>query len=451
MKLNQTAPQLIFRLVYLLAVATGAQFTQAATLTNANWSTVGSGVNSTVFALAASGSSLYAGGTFTNAGGAAATNIAKWNGSSWSALGSGMNGAVRSIAISAQGLYAGGEFTMAGSTQANYIAKWDGTNWSTLGSGMNGYVVALATSGSNLYAGGYFTTAGGISANRVAKWDGTTWSSLGSGVAGWGGASASALAVSGNDLYVGGDFTNAGGIQANCIAKWNGATWASMGNRLKLGYIVDAMAFVGTNLYVGGWFYTSITNSSGSNFWLFTIGRWDGNNLTNVGSGLSGGTVFALAGSGNNLYAGGSVDFTESGSVSRVSRWDGTNWTALTPAVNGDVYSAGIWGGDVYALAVSGNDLYAGGTFKTAGGKPITNLARAYLLPLPTLSVSRSSNLVAVSWPSPDTSEFTLEQSDKVAPTIWTSNSASINDDGTNKWVNLPATNNARFFRLRRP
>jgi hypothetical protein len=44
-----------------------------------------------VSALAVSGSTLYAGGEFTTAGGSAANNIAQWNGSSWSALGSGMN------------------------------------------------------------------------------------------------------------------------------------------------------------------------------------------------------------------------------------------------------------------------------------------------------------------------------------------------------------------------
>ena len=43
-----------------------------------------------VYALAVSGSTLYAGGDFTTAGGSAANNIAQWNGSSWSALGSGI-------------------------------------------------------------------------------------------------------------------------------------------------------------------------------------------------------------------------------------------------------------------------------------------------------------------------------------------------------------------------
>ena len=56
-----------------------------------------------------SGSDLYAGGGFTTAGGIAANYIAKWNGSSWSALGSGMNGdCVYALAVSGSDLYAGG-------------------------------------------------------------------------------------------------------------------------------------------------------------------------------------------------------------------------------------------------------------------------------------------------------------------------------------------------------
>jgi hypothetical protein len=31
----------------------------------------------------------------------------------------------------------------------------------------------------------------------------------------------------------------------------------------------------------------------------------------------------------------------------------------------------------------------------------------------------------------------------------WSTNTASVTDDGANKWITLPATNNSRFFRLR--
>ena len=63
--------------------------------------------------------------------------IARWDGSAWSALGSGMNSTVKALAFDNSGnLYAGGYFTTAGGETVNRIAKWDGSAWSALGSGV---------------------------------------------------------------------------------------------------------------------------------------------------------------------------------------------------------------------------------------------------------------------------------------------------------------------------
>src|SRR5437870_13102343 len=96
------------------------------------------------------------------------------------------------------------------------------------------------------------------------------------------------------------------------------------------------------------------------------------------------------------------------------------------------------------------SDLYAGGAFTAAGGKVSAYNARAYLLPLPTLSIRRSGipqGRIMLSWPSVDTSGFALEQAGTLAaPASWISNTASVTDDGTNKSVTIPATNNPQFF-----
>src|SRR5206468_1251784 len=93
----------------------------------------------------------------------------------------GMTAGVYAIAMSGSDVYAGGAFDTAGGLPANGIAKWDGSNWSDLGSGW-GRISAIRTSGCDVYVGGGFTSAGGVPARDIAKWDGSTWSALGSGI-----------------------------------------------------------------------------------------------------------------------------------------------------------------------------------------------------------------------------------------------------------------------------
>ncbi|MCC5866160.1 MAG: Ig-like domain repeat protein, partial [Wenzhouxiangella sp.] len=136
------------------------------------------------------------------------------------------------------------------------------------------------------------------------------------------GGTVNALAVSGSELYVGGNFTmaNIGApITANRIARWNGSAWSALGS--------------------GG------------------------------GNGV-GGTVNALAVSGNKLYLGGHFTHANIGApitANRIARWDGSTWSALGTGAQAPVF----------ALALTNSEtLYVGGEFLQAGNKPSSRIGR---------------------------------------------------------------------------
>jgi hypothetical protein len=196
---------------------------------------------------------LYAGGYFTTAGGQPASRIARWDGTAWSEVGGGTGGvspgvyALKVFDDDGAGphlpaLYAGGTFTNAGGTPADHVAKWDGTSWSALGSGTGSDVYALAgfdedgpgPQAAALYVAGMFWSAGGQFATHIARWDGSSWQTVGgTGV----GNVVHALLAYDDDgpgphpeaLYVGGYFTTAGPVEAHFIAKWTGRQWQSLG------------------------------------------------------------------------------------------------------------------------------------------------------------------------------------------------------------------------------
>jgi hypothetical protein len=355
-----------------------------------SWSALGSGVVGAypydVGALAVfddgSAPALYAGGSFTSAGGVAASHIAKWNGSSWSVLGNGLNNPVYALTVfddgSGSALYAGGAFTSAGGVATNSIAKWNGSSWSALGVGMNGYVFALTVfdggSGPALYAAGSFSTAGGIAVSGVAKWDGSSWSALGSGMDGGVFALMAFDDGSGPALYAGGHFTSANGIAANSIAKWNGSAWSPLGTGVEMLYTVRAFAVFddgsGPALYAGGTFLTAGGVPASH------IAKWDGSIWSPLASGTND-EVDALTvfddGSGAALFAGGFFNIAGGVTVNRIAKWNGSSWTPLASGMQS-------FDSHVYVLTTFDDGghlaLYAGGTFTNASGVAANNIAK---------------------------------------------------------------------------
>lgn len=240
--------------------------------------------------------------------GVASFRIAKWDGEAWSALagpnGVGLNAQAYALAVFDDGngpaLYAGGSFSLAGGIEAGRIAKWDGARWSPVAGpqgweGVTGVsspeVVALAVfddgTGPALYVGGDFTIVAGVQATGIARWDGSVWSSVGgeTGPVLAGQVSKVRALTVWNDgtgvaLYVGGHFESVDGALANRIAKWDGVSWSVLAGTEGIGVsgVVNALAGFdddrGPALYAGGHFSRSDAGPLGTGTLSSFIARW---------------------------------------------------------------------------------------------------------------------------------------------------------------------------------
>jgi hypothetical protein len=251
-----------------------------------------------------------------------ASCIARWDGSNWSALGSGLNGWVYSVTPWNGNLVAGGEFGTAGNTPVNFVAMWNGASWSALGGGVDDPVYTVASYGGDLYAGGYFMNAGGQPAVRIARWNGAAWSPLGAGLTGYPYPQADAMTVWNNKLIVTGEFDNAGNVAAANIAAWDGANWSALGGGLTgptlSGYawvFIYALGTYNGDLIAAGDFSTAdgavATNG---------VARWNGTSWSPLGSGVDN-LADALAVVGSDLYVGGVFAHAGEKPSVGVARW----------------------------------------------------------------------------------------------------------------------------------
>ncbi|TWT41903.1 Cortical protein marker for cell polarity [Phycisphaerae bacterium RAS1] len=204
-----------------------------------------------------------------------------------------------------------------------------------------------------------------------------------------GGGSPQALAFqtwddgNGPALYIGGTFVDTGGNLGgpntiHSIARWDGEAFSALTNGTTNGQVNALTLFDddgpgprGTALYAAGTF-TQIAGFSATR-----IARWDGAAWEALSTGIGASSVSALEvfdedGAGPNpprLFVGGSFGSAGGTPVNNIARWDGTTWTAVggpTNGVNGSVLALKTYEG---ALVVAGN-------FSQAGGAPAQRLAR---------------------------------------------------------------------------
>ena len=137
-----------------------------------------------VYVLAVSGSTVYAGGTFSSIGGKARNRIAALdatkdtlNATDWNpnAIGSFLP-YVHALVVSGSTVYAGGSFTSMGDSTRHNIAALDSATGAATAWNPDAYgqVRALAVSGSTVYAGGWFNSMGDSTRYYIAALDAVT-------------------------------------------------------------------------------------------------------------------------------------------------------------------------------------------------------------------------------------------------------------------------------------
>lgn len=280
----------------------------------------------------------------------------------------GNNGAVINAAVTSPNgdLYIGGYFNQIGNLMVKNIARWDGTAWHTLGTGVNNSVHALAWTDGSLYAGGSFSNAGGLNVSYIARWSGTAWHSVGAGF----NSTVLALAASDTYLYAGGNFSSlddTSSVRYDSVARWDGVNWTPLGAGLTEGGSITrayALAVSGNDLYAGGHF------TKAGSVTVNHLARWDGSSWSDVGGGVTGGIsgpmVHALTASGGNLYVGGIFLTAGTTTARNVACWNGSSWSALHIGLYGVVRS----------LVVIEGQLYAGGDFTRFGNFQGNGVAR---------------------------------------------------------------------------
>ncbi|HWT25441.1 MAG TPA: hypothetical protein VN213_18195, partial [Solirubrobacteraceae bacterium] len=355
-------------------------------------------VSNPVLALAAYGDGVVVAGTFGYSGALRVPHAGIWTPGGWQTFGQGVaydpyaDTSVFALAATDSGVYAGGYFDQVGPVPVASVAEWRDGRWRDMAGGVQspsalGEVFAMLAVGDELYITGQFETAGGVAAANIARWDGERWWPLGAGIQGMG----LALAMLAGRLYVGGGFYLAGDVPAYNVASWDPATetWSAVGSApvydgqvLALAGLRDRYLVVGggfTKLYAGR-FQVSNLNS----IVLFDThappepaNPWAGySRLPGVTTGWMAGVVQAMRVIGDDLYVGGA--FSEAG----VEAWADPPVEGF-PAANLAVwrYRGGEPGKEWSAPAgtdqavtafdtLDGRSLVVGGWFGSAGGLP---------------------------------------------------------------------------------
>lgn len=322
-----------------------------------------------VWALAAAGNTVFAGGTFrsigskTRTGGLGAVdaqgNILPFKAALTSSVG-GAVGNVNAMVKVGDTLYVGGSFTNVNTISHNSLMAidTDGTvhSWDP---NVHGTITDMAVSNNVLYVVGNFDVVGGsASRGHGAAYDTSTNGTL----LAWDPGANSliySLAVGGSVVYLGGTFTSLGGTARSYVGAWS--TYSADAGTVQswnphASSYVKAVAVSGSTVYMGGQF-TSVGATPIARSFVAGVGT-DGTLSTTWNPGASN-QVLKIVPIGSLLYLGGV--FTTVGGTPRnclaTVRTDGSvgSW-------NPDVTS---WAYGALSIVPFGSSIAVGGSWST--------------------------------------------------------------------------------------
>jgi len=336
------------------------------------------GADGPALTFVASGTTLYAGGSFQNVGGSPHAMVAEIDGQTGSVLpwtmaeNLGAFGHVDALVLSGNTLYMGGLFYPLPAQFPAYAAAADVTSGATVPWALapDDEVEALVLSGGNFYLGGAFNHVNGAPRTKLAAVTGAgallPWNPVADG-------GVTSLVASGSTLYVGGAFSIVAGVQRDFVA----AVDANSGNALpwdpEASGNVLTLALAGTTLCVGGEFTTiggSVRNGLAAYDPSGRLLPWNPT-LKSVAPNLP--VVAALAAAGSTVYVGG--QFRAVGGTPRagLAAVDGTSGAVL--GWDGALQFGQGLEPSVGAILVDGPVVYVGGAFTSAGVASRANLA----------------------------------------------------------------------------
>lgn len=320
----------------------------------------GASSSASVYALAATETELFVGGTFSGAGGtirkyAAAVKASDGSLQSWNPM---PNNFVNKLYINGTSLYAGGAFNlMNGVSGYNRLAKWDlttGNLVTTWKPNVTSNVNSMVSYGGKLYVGGTFTAIGMTTRNRLAAFDEVSgaldsWDPNANG-------EVKTIIENNGILYVGGSFTAMGAtpVTYNRLAAFNASTGAIIPdwnpNVEGTGSFVKTLLPLGTDILVGG-FFTTIGGVSRTH--LGAVSATGTGALNSSWNPAVGSQVEALVYTDSKVYVGGNFSSIMSASRTKLAAIDQTLSTVYSWApkpdymvytilpVNGNIWTAG--------------------------------------------------------------------------------------------------------------